>query len=281
MRTHRPPSPRRPRGASLLGASLLGASLLGASLLGCGSGNWNINIEGREKTIVVPSAASAAPAYASDGSPPPRRYVVRMSDGSLDWEVELPEVATGYELRIPFKPKGQREQVGFGDAGDLTDADRQLIESMRRREPTAEGEGVYDGAGAPLDGRPEAARPQNAAPTPARQSYLKGVEKARALFQAGKYELALIALKSLDEQYPDDLQIKSMLGTLWLQLNQPELARETWEAGLRIDPQNRMLVEALKQLNRPEGPSAPPADDRADDRADDPADDRAGDSPTP
>jgi len=273
MRTHRPPSPRRPRGASLLGASLLGASLLGASLLGCGSGNWNINIEGREKTIVVPSAASAAPAYASDGSPPPRRYVVRMSDGSLDWEVELPEVATGYELRIPFKPKGQREQVGFGDAGDLTDADRQLIESMRRREPTAEGEGVYDGAGAPLDGRPEAARPQNAAPTPARQSYLKGVEKARALFQAGKYELALIALKSLDEQYPDDLQIKSMLGTLWLQLNQPELARETWEAGLRIDPQNRMLVEALKQLNRPEGASAPRADDRAGDRA--------GDSPTP
>ena len=61
--------------------------------------------------------------------------------------------------------------------------------------------------------------------------------------------LALLALKGLDRDYPNDLQIKSMLGTLWLQLNQPDLARESWEAALKLDPQNKSLIEALRQLN--------------------------------
>ena len=39
-----------------------------------------------------------------------------------------------------------------------------------------------------------------------------------------------------------------MLGTLWLQLNQPGLARESWEAALKINPNNRAVIEALKQL---------------------------------
>ena len=39
-----------------------------------------------------------------------------------------------------------------------------------------------------------------------------------------------------------------MLGTLWLQLNQPSLARESWEAALKINPNNRAVIEALKQL---------------------------------
>ena len=86
--------------------------IVGGSV-GCGSGNWTINVEGREKTIVVPSTASTQPAYNSTGAPPPRRYVVRMSDGNLDWEVELPEVATGYELRIPFKDKNKNTDVNF------------------------------------------------------------------------------------------------------------------------------------------------------------------------
>jgi hypothetical protein len=40
-----------------------------------------------------------------------------------------------------------------------------------------------------------------------------------------------------------------MMGTLWLQLGRRELARETWERVLQIDPENRAVIEALRQLN--------------------------------
>jgi hypothetical protein len=237
------------------------ASSIFTHSLGCGGGQWTVNVEGRDRTIIVPSTASVQPPYNSDGTTPPRRYVVRMSDGTLDWEVELPEVATGYELRIPIKGKTRPGEVTFSGAA-LTDADKDLLNNLRRKNPDFEGEGVYDEGGRSLtpQGASEGAQSsaqkskkmqKNAQPAPTRQSYLINLEKSRQLFKAGKYELALVALKSLDQQYPNDVTIKSMIGTLWLQLNQPELAREAWESALKIDPNNRTIIEALKQLEAP------------------------------
>jgi hypothetical protein len=37
---------------------------------------------------------------------------------------------------------------------------------------------------------------------------------------------------------------------LWLKLGRPELAREAWEQVLQIDPDNRPVLDALKNLNR-------------------------------
>lgn len=236
---------------------ILTPSVIGIVLLpflgGCGSGNWTINIEGREKTIVVPSSASAQPSYNSTGAPPPRRYVVRMSDGNLDWEVELPEVATGYELRIPFKNKNQRNLLLEKDG--LTSADKDLLSALRRSNPDMEEEGVFDEKGRSLTDpkgtqrQSKTAKKNPSQSAPSRESYLLGLEKARQLFKNKKYELALIKLKQLDEQYPNDVTIKSMIGTLWLQLNQPELAREVWEDALKINPKNASIRQALKQLN--------------------------------
>ena len=226
----------------------------------CGS-NLTLNVEGRQRTIVVPTHAVVQPERQSNGTPPPKRYVVRMSDGNLDWEVELPEVATGYEIRIPFK--GQRPggagQLEYENNTPLTAADKALIKSLRRENPDMESEGIFDGSGNGLDevskkrqkikrGNSSTKKDGKAQQSKSRQSYLMGLEKARQLFKARKYELAMIALKSLDQDYPNDVTIKSMLGTLWLQLNQPVLAREAWEAALKINPNNRAVIEALKQL---------------------------------
>lgn len=236
--------------------------LFGIALSGCGS-NVTLNLEGRQRTIVVPTHAVVQPERRSDGTPPPRRYVVRMSDGNLDWEVELPEVATGYELRIPFKgqsPAGAGT-LEYQNNAPLTAADKELIKSLRRENPDMESEGVFNREGEGVDEvskqekrkkraqKGNGKRPRdNQTKTKSRQSYLVGLEKARQLFKAKKYELAIIALKSLDNDYPNDVTIKSMLGTLWLQLNQPGLARESWEAALKINPNNRAVIEALKQL---------------------------------
>ncbi|MFB6372015.1 MAG: sensor histidine kinase [Bradymonadaceae bacterium] len=64
--------------------------LLAAPLIGCKTSQ-------PETKVVVPSAATQAPEYEGDGSIPEQRYVIRMSDGQRDWEVQFPEVATGYD----------------------------------------------------------------------------------------------------------------------------------------------------------------------------------------
>ena len=236
--------------------SLSLALCLGMLCTGCGS-SLTLNLEGRQRTIVVPTHAVVQPDRQRDGSTVPRRYVVRMSDGNLDWEVELPEVATGYELRIPFKGKGAGGggELAYQNEAPLTAADKELIKSMRRENPDMEAEGVFDESGQGIDAASKAkqkgkrgSRKGNIQQSKSRQSYLVGLEKARQLFKAKKYELAIIALESLDSDYPNDVTIKSMLGTLWLQLNQPVLAREAWEAALKINPNNRAVIQALKQL---------------------------------
>ena len=250
------------KGACLLRHSSLSLSLALCSIVlssACGS-NLTLNLEGRQRTIVVPTHAVVQPDRQKDGSASPRRYVVRMSDGNLDWEVELPEVATGYELRIPFKGKSAAGsgELAYQNAAPLTAADKELIKSMRRENPEMETAGVFNESGQGIDEVSKAkqgnkrdskkSRKNRAQKSKSRQSYLVGLEKARQLFKAQKYELAIIALKSLDQDYPKDVTIKSMLGTLWLQLNQPVLAREAWEAALKINPNNRAVIQALKQL---------------------------------
>lgn len=226
-----------------------------------------------DKVIVVPSTATSAPPYRGDGSPSSRRYVVRMSDGKRDWEVEFPESANGYQLRIPLND-GKKDLDVQGQP--LTKADKELLESRRRQNVATEREGVYaDGKnladderrnqagglqpGAELGGEDSGAVDPWAGtedqPAPTRRSYFLGIEEVQKLYRAGRYEMAVVFLKELDEDYPDDPKILSMMGTLYLKLNQEDLAREYWEKVLQIDPTNRAVIDALKQLNQRGVPS--------------------------
>lgn len=229
-----------------------------------------------ETAIIVPTAATSAPEYRGDGSVPRQRYVVRMSDGERDWEVEFPEVATGYEMRIPLKnaDEASRTDKMIWESQDLTDADRELLRQMRRDNPAYEREGVFvDGGnindpegtndmgglepGAELDeeGRTvedpgelglQGSQEDEAAPS--RPSYLLGIEEVQRLFKSQNYELAMVRLRQLEKAYPNDPKILSMKGSLWLKLGREALAREAWERVLQIDPDNKAVVEALKRL---------------------------------
>ena len=226
-----------------------------------------------EKVIVVPSTATSAPPYRGDGSPPPRRYVVRMSDGQRDWEVEFPESANGYELRIPINTNKRRDDI-MVDADSLTAADKELLDNLRRRNVGMEREGIYEDGrnaadpedrnqiggptpGADLNGAEDAEQgggidPWGGTedrPARSRQSYFLGVENVKKLYRAGRHEMAIIYLKDLEEDYPNDPKLLSMMGTLYLKVGQEELAREYWERVLQIDPTNKTVIEAMKQLN--------------------------------
>src|SRR5262249_3275872 len=77
----------------------------------------------RTKIVVPPEAAQ----WAYDDAHT-QRHVIRMSDGSRDWEVEFPDVAVGYEVRIPLRGA---PAAGTGDARlptRLPAADRELLE---------------------------------------------------------------------------------------------------------------------------------------------------------
>lgn len=245
-----------------------------------------------ETKVVVPSAATQAPEYEGDGRVPEQRYVIRMSDGKRDWEVQFPDVATGYEMHIPLEGaqnKGPLDSVRW-ESENLTEADKELLEQLRRERgemereqinvdgrrasaPSGESEdgdaesgeaddsasdgtsGEAGSEGASVDGkkqnRDESAR-GDTDPAPYRPSYLLGIEEVRKLYKAGKYELAMVKLKKLDEAYPDDEKILSMKGTLWMKLGRENLAREAWERVLQINPDNEQVKEALKRLQQSE-----------------------------
>lgn len=204
--------------------------------------------------IVVPGSALQHPEYGSK-----ERYVIRMSDGERDWEVELPETNGGYEVRIPV----ESGETLTWDPHRLTDADKELLRAMGR------GTSIPGDELGPVDvivggglGQQEAQSPddpqqptpaasnETAAGSPAQSppSYLLGIEDINQLYRAGQYELALVRLSRLQKAYPEDVKLLAMKGTLWLRLGRPGLAREAWEQVLRIDPNNRTVLSALRQM---------------------------------
>src|SRR5262249_50734972 len=132
--------------------------LLAASAAGPGC------LTGPPGQIIVPSDIMRGAPYGPEGQPPRSRYVVRMSDGEQDWELQLPEIATAYEVRIPLKgrpggpgrggrgvgaPRGQgaRAPAGGGRAGRRRQpAPRRRV--RRERQPEAAPGGAPGRAGA-------------------------------------------------------------------------------------------------------------------------------------
>src|SRR5690242_16476090 len=75
--------------------------------------------------VRVPPEILRGSSYTAGGEPPRSRYVVRMTDGQRDWEIQLPEIATAYEVRVPLAGKPSNGmQI---DMATATAADREII----------------------------------------------------------------------------------------------------------------------------------------------------------
>src|SRR5262245_39440848 len=79
--------------------------------------------------IVVPPESIRELAY----MPSPERYsaarhVIRMSDGMRDWEVDFPDVAVAYEVRIPLRGAPNGPPSDDSVPTHLTAADREMME---------------------------------------------------------------------------------------------------------------------------------------------------------
>jgi tetratricopeptide (TPR) repeat protein len=215
--------------------------------------------------VRVPPELLRASPYTAGGEPARSRYVVRMTDGQHDWEIQLPEIATAYEVKVPMA--GTRLPVSPELAG-ATAADREILEereaarragleagapSGKRDDDASDegGEGVREAkiktGGAAVQ---KARAPEPPAPGAAKPSYLLTLAKVKELYRTRKYELALVELGELERQYPDDERILSMKGSLYERLGNKNLAREAWQQALTLNPFNLAVLEALQRLGK-------------------------------
>jgi hypothetical protein len=195
--------------------------------------------------------------YTAGGEPPRTRYVVRMTDGQRDWEIQLPEIATAYEVKVPL---GGKPGTGLTpDMATLTAADREILQEReaamrtggdKRKGGDDEEEDAPKGKKKGATGK--AGDKQLAADRPpsARSSYLLTLAKVKELYRTRHYELALVELVELEKQYPEDEHILSMKGSLHERLGNKNLARDAWQQALTLNPFNLAVLEALQRLGK-------------------------------
>ncbi len=233
------------------------ATVVVAAVAGCAGGPVPADVR------VPPDLLRGSP-YTASGESGRSRYVVRMTDGVRDWEIQLPEIATAYEVKVPLS--GKPAAPMSIDMATATAADREIMaENMaaaERAKTDAPGpdDAVDEGAAHPSDrdANQKIARPSDAkkaaagsgAPPAAKASYLLTLARVKDLYRTRHYELGLVELVDLERQYPDDEHILSMKGSLYERLGNKNLAREAWQEALRLNPFNLAVLEALQRLGK-------------------------------
>jgi tetratricopeptide (TPR) repeat protein len=213
---------------------------------------------------VPPDILRGSP-YTATGENGRSRYVVRMTDGQRDWEIQLPEIATAYEVKVPLS--GKPASGVLAEMETATEADREIIAqneaAARARTDTSPGpDEAVDEGDKPRGGktarpgdvkgvaRPGPEKVASGQPQATKASYLLTLEKVKDLYRTHHYELGLVEIVKLEQQYPEDEHILSMKGSLYERLGNKSLAREAWQEALRLNPFNLAVLEALQRLGK-------------------------------
>jgi hypothetical protein len=193
------------------------------------------------KPVVVPDGMlrDSADRHASDS-----RYVVRMTDGQHEWQVEFPDAVYGSEVRVPLKP-GAKTTTRAERLG-LTAADRELAATRESGPPP---DPIRDGATPPASAKGSRSKSDKADKGDKNKaSYLLSIARIRELFDSRNFEVALVHLVDLEYDYPNDQKLLEMKGSIYRKLGKNRFAREAWERVLAMDPDNRTVAEALREL---------------------------------
>jgi hypothetical protein len=228
------------------------AAMAAAGAAGCASNAVASDVR------IPPELLRGSP-YTAGGEPARSRYVVRMTDGQRDWEIQLPEIATAYEVKVPLT--GAPAAGMAIDMAHMTTADREILaqnEAARRDSasemaPDEDDQGDKGDKGKKPHPGAAPAAPRSAAgaqPPAGRPSYLLTLERVKELYRTRHYELGLVELVELEKQYPEDEHILSMKGSLYERLGNKNLARDAWQQVLRLNPYNLAVLEALQRLGK-------------------------------
>ena len=81
--------------------------------------------------VRVPPELLRGSPYTAAGESARSRYIVRMTDGQRDSEIQLPEIATAYEVKVPLT--GKPASPLAIDMATMTAADREILAGDRNQ----------------------------------------------------------------------------------------------------------------------------------------------------
>ncbi len=200
-----------------------------------------------------PASATAAlqsalqPASSNTSRTIDGRYVLRLAEHNRVWELQLPESAGGYEMRIPLdgpleSPTAADAEM-FAAAKDAAPAARPFADAKPDGAPKAAA-----GAKTSVAAKADAGEKADAGAKPLRKGYLGTLAKVREMYGSRRYELALVELVDLEASHPKDARLQAMKGSVYLKLGRPQLAKESWQKALALDPEDIAVAEALRAL---------------------------------
>ena len=208
----------------------------------------------RREAQPLPRPENKLPAPALQGALQPAsatrardgRYVLRLAEHNRLWELELPESAGGYEMRIPLD--GPLESPTAADAELLASAGDPPAAVKPAADAQPGNAARSDTAAKPTAAAAAAvAKVDTAAKIPGK-SYLGTLAKVREMYASRRYELALVELVDLEASHPNDARLQAMKGSVYLKLGKAQLARESWQKALALDPEDPAVAEALRTL---------------------------------
>ena len=168
----------------------------------------------------LPAPAPAAGATAAKPAPAVQKLISPAvpTQDSQRYTLRLVERGRVWEVELPESTGGYEVRIPIGPG----------IET-----PTAAAQEMLAGK-TPPEGRSK--------------SYLATLAKLAEMYSAHRYELALIEVVDLEQQYPKDARLLAMKGSLYQKLGKAALAREAWKKSLEIDPSDTTVAEALRAL---------------------------------
>jgi hypothetical protein len=167
-----------------------------------------------DPTAAAPAAPAAKPAPAVQKLAPPPVP----TQESQRYTLRLVERGRVWEVELPESTGGYEVRIPLGPGIETpTAADQEMLAGKT----------------------PPAGRSK---------SYLSTLAKLNEMYSAHRYELALIEVVDLEQQYPKDARLLAMKGSLYQKLGKAALAREAWKKALEIDPSDTTVAEALRAL---------------------------------
>lgn len=172
----------------------------------------------------------------------PNKFIIRTIKGNTEYVVEIPEGGESYDIEIPMASLGGDSLVtGNPKLPSEVSTDRELTQAM----PDISDQNP--GKSALLDkafGTAEQEMPEQA------PSYSLGLAKVTRFFKKRQYEYALIECNNLLNFYPTSTKLLKMKGTIYIKLNQLKLAEAAWAKALDVEPQDKILDQSLKRLQK-------------------------------
>jgi tetratricopeptide (TPR) repeat protein len=169
---------------------------------------------------------------------PENKFVIRSVVGNTEYAIEIPGAAEQYDIELPLADLGPEGGIGQATS-NLSSATTDLeFERNMPKLPASPDKALVQGA----YGLGEVGGPKQS------PSYTLALSRINQHYLKRQYEYALIEINNLLSFYPTSVQLYKMKGTILRKMRNFELAKDSWQRALDLDPNNQQIRAALERL---------------------------------